>query len=171
MRILIPRQSKCGNKPAAVHHVLPNCGSHSAAVRHVSPNLPALHEGMRKAACLPVAFHSASNRAHAHKVVLLRRYVRICAEDDEALQPEWEIDPKDLQLMEKVGEGCPLWTLRTHSQSSHAAALIVLCVATSAAVTSSRPPQNGKPSEKCSRLSRVPRHQLTSLSVWAGRGG
>ena len=32
----------------------------------------------------------------------LRRYVRICDEGDEALQPEWEIDPKDLQLMEKV---------------------------------------------------------------------
>ena len=33
---------------------------------------------------------------------MLRRYVRICDEGDEALQPEWEIDPKDLQLMEKV---------------------------------------------------------------------
>lgn len=34
--------------------------------------------------------------------VKLRRYVRICDEGDEALQPEWEIDPKDLKLMEKV---------------------------------------------------------------------
>ena len=30
------------------------------------------------------------------------RYVRIWDEEDEALQPEWEIDPKDLQILEKV---------------------------------------------------------------------
>ena len=34
--------------------------------------------------------------------VLACSFVRICDEGDEALQPEWEIDPKDLQLMEKV---------------------------------------------------------------------
>lgn len=34
-----------------------------------------------------------------------RRYVRIWDDQDEALQPEWEIDPKDLQILEKVGEG------------------------------------------------------------------
>ena len=30
------------------------------------------------------------------------RYVRIWDEEDEALQPEWEIDPRDLQILEKV---------------------------------------------------------------------
>ena len=43
---------------------------------------------------------------HCHHVETLRvlasSFVRICDEGDEALQPEWEIDPKDLQLMEKV---------------------------------------------------------------------
>ena len=34
--------------------------------------------------------------------VLACSFVRICDEGDEALQPEWEIDPKDLQLMEKA---------------------------------------------------------------------
>ena len=36
------------------------------------------------------------------RMLLLCSYVRICTDDDEALQPEWEIDPKDLQIMEKV---------------------------------------------------------------------
>ena len=31
------------------------------------------------------------------------RYCRIWDDADEALQPEWEIDPKDLQILEKVG--------------------------------------------------------------------
>ena len=30
------------------------------------------------------------------------RFVRVWDDDDEALQPEWEIDPKDLQVLEKV---------------------------------------------------------------------
>lgn len=36
------------------------------------------------------------------------RFVRVWDDDDEALQPEWEIDPKDLQVLEKVGHfvGC-----------------------------------------------------------------
>lgn len=37
-----------------------------------------------------------------HNAVLMCSYVRICDEGDEALQPEWEVDPKDLQIMEKV---------------------------------------------------------------------
>ena len=37
-----------------------------------------------------------------HNAVLMCSYVRSCDEGDEALQPEWEIDPKDLQIMEKV---------------------------------------------------------------------
>ena len=38
--------------------------------------------------------------ARAHLVAC--RYVRIWDDEDEALQPEWEIDPKDLQILEKV---------------------------------------------------------------------
>jgi len=41
-----------------------------------------------------------------HNAVLMCSYVRICDEGDEALQPEWEIDPKDLQIMEKVISLC-----------------------------------------------------------------
>ncbi|BDA49507.1 Integrin-linked protein kinase 1 [Coccomyxa sp. Obi] len=35
----------------------------------------------------------------------LSGFVRMWDDGDEALQPEWEIDPKDLQILEKVGEG------------------------------------------------------------------
>ncbi len=31
------------------------------------------------------------------------RFVRMWDGDDEALKPEWEIDPKALQILEKVG--------------------------------------------------------------------
>ena len=37
-----------------------------------------------------------------HAAQLNGRYVRIWDDEDEALQPEWEIDPKDLQILEKV---------------------------------------------------------------------
>ena len=46
---------------------------------------------------------------------MLRRYVRICDEGDEALQPEWEIDPKDLQLMEKVTHNLPCTCWPVHN--------------------------------------------------------
>ncbi|KAK9904893.1 hypothetical protein WJX75_005037 [Coccomyxa subellipsoidea] len=39
------------------------------------------------------------------RVSRLSGFVRMWDDDDEALQPEWEIDPKDLQILEKVGEG------------------------------------------------------------------
>ena len=49
--------------------------------------------------CMQAAVH----RHHVDTLhVLACSFVRICDEGDEALQPEWEIDPKDLQLMEKV---------------------------------------------------------------------
>ncbi|CAL5224575.1 g7281 [Coccomyxa viridis] len=50
-------------------------------------------------------FKTAENRLVDLNRSHLAGYVRICTDDDEALQPEWEIDPKDLQIMEKVGEG------------------------------------------------------------------
>ena len=45
-------------------------------------------------------------------VAMSCRYVRIWDEEDEALQPEWEIDPKDLQILEKVrpAEPITLWS-------------------------------------------------------------
>ena len=57
-------------------------------------------------------------KRHCHCIdvqrVLACSFVRICDEGDEAVQPEWEIDPKDLQLMEKVHSpstpaACILW--------------------------------------------------------------
>ncbi|CAK0787626.1 hypothetical protein CVIRNUC_010848 [Coccomyxa viridis] len=50
-------------------------------------------------------FKNSENRLVELNRSSLAGFVRICDEGDEALQPEWEIDPKDLQLMEKVGEG------------------------------------------------------------------
>jgi hypothetical protein len=37
------------------------------------------------------------------KVLSVTRYVRMWDDGDDALQPEWEIEPKDLQILEKVG--------------------------------------------------------------------
>ena len=41
-------------------------------------------------------------------VSLCARYCRIWDDSDEALQPEWEIDPKDLQTLEKARLVCSL---------------------------------------------------------------
>lgn len=71
---------------------------------------------MRDALLQPFYCSSATR-----ELMLLCRYVRICTDDDEALQPEWEIDPKDLQIMEKVS--MHLNHIQGHHQHPHAALL------------------------------------------------